>query len=386
MKKSSVTPAASLTVASGVLNIMDIIHDGTDLWVSGGYDKKLFRIDPSSLTVTSTYTHATDEIHILLSAFGSIWTTTAYYAQVLRFDPTTFPAGDSLISTLAPSGVFGITSLTSDGTYLWAAARNSTNDLFRFSTGIGTEAVVAQLALTGEVHDGSWPKQIAFADSSIWMTALLFNIGVADDSEGVYQFSTGVGTEAQTAHLRTATLWEYGPPVVTDLTHVTTNLTFVTEGSGTVEVNTSDRDDSTASVSIDINTGAVTNGGNSGSISIDTGAASGTVTSGTVTISTGNVDGGGDSGAVSIATGNSDGNSGNLSLDVGGATNTYGGIYVGAGNAREVLFGNAAAVMGAFGSPGTTLPTVTGSTGGNVALQSLIAALAALGWIVDDSS
>lgn len=51
-----------------------------------------------------------------------------------------------------------------------------------------------------------------------------------------------------------------------------------------------------------------------------------------------------------------------------------------------ISIGTASDTIGFFGAAGTTLPTITGSRGGNVALASLLTALAGLGLIVDDST
>lgn len=51
-----------------------------------------------------------------------------------------------------------------------------------------------------------------------------------------------------------------------------------------------------------------------------------------------------------------------------------------------VVSGSGGDTLGFYGSPGTTKPEITGSTGGNIALQNLLAALGAQGFLTDSTT
>lgn len=123
---------------------------------------------------------------------------------------------------------------------------------------------------------------------------------------------------------------------------------------------------------------------NGGNVNMNAGASAGSGSPGSVTITGGGI-GVGASGTVG-------GDVLIVAGPTGGGGKTPGNIIMKTGDGTSIMTltanGSLAAKIGVFSKTGTPVvqPTVSGSRGGNVALASLLTALAALGWIIDSSS
>lgn len=125
-----------------------------------------------------------------------------------------------------------------------------------------------------------------------------------------------------------------------------------------------------------------------GGITVTGGAGIGT--GGAVTITGGAAGNSGDGGAVSLIGGAATagvGDGGNAIIrggtSVGGAA---GSVFVGMSNTRQVNICSITTSLSMFGAGGATQQTVVGAKGGNAALTSLLAALAAYGLIIDSTT
>jgi hypothetical protein len=112
-------------------------------------------------------------------------------------------------------------------------------------------------------------------------------------------------------------------------------------------------------------------GGGGVSISIDPGPTGGAVLSGA---------GAGQAGVNIGDTSGSPASTAGVSIDA------VASVKIGAGLSTQVEIGNVHTSVGFLGAAPTARPTVTGSRGGNVALASLLTALASLGLITDNST
>lgn len=178
-----------------------ITFGGGFIWGSSGQNalistNRFSRIDPSVGTVT--FFDQTDasmnSAYGCLYAFGSLWGTGGGYT-IYRFNPATWPSAPTII-VIDPSHVNSNSAeLAADNTTIWVSNGfnfvSSLRLLYRVSTGLGTEAVIAHPAAPSPL--GTTQGVIFDGRSTIW-TTLRFAPNPAD--VGLASFSTGLGTEA----------------------------------------------------------------------------------------------------------------------------------------------------------------------------------------------
>lgn len=179
----------------------DICFDGVDLWVTRNYNR-LQRINTAG-TVLATYIidrgfddeendDPTGQPMHVISAFGSIWVTCSFYAQVdlLRFDPATFPTSESLIAELViPPEAAGtyhghFVGMCATVDSIWLGSF-SDNQVVRISTELGAEAVAATIE-TDDSNDAF--RELVFDGSFVWAGT----VNGPPGNLGLRQFDTGV--------------------------------------------------------------------------------------------------------------------------------------------------------------------------------------------------
>lgn len=193
----------------------EIAHPGTrnyieDMAFGAGYiwavvgainaqPTEFLRIDPATLDVTAQQLAApfdTTYMHAVRFAFGSVWTTVGSGADsvaMLRFDPATFPSAPIAALSIPTGNTFqSATDLESDGTFMWFVDGGSTTasvqyTLYRFSTGLGTEACVASV-VSPETTDQF--AGLAFDGTNIWAASR------NGAQPGLVRTSMSPGTEA----------------------------------------------------------------------------------------------------------------------------------------------------------------------------------------------
>ncbi len=130
----------------------------------------LYRIDPSSMSVTSQ-PHADSNVYNAYYAFGSVWSATQNGAVILRWDPNTWPSDPVEIVDGGGHANDLLGEFASDGASLWFTDSSTGNSyIYRLSTGIGTENFVAHVLDLG--NDGNERLDgCAFDGNSIWVTS-----------------------------------------------------------------------------------------------------------------------------------------------------------------------------------------------------------------------
>lgn len=181
---TAVAPSATIAVTG---DAEEVTLGGGFLWCTTNFQQELNKIDPVLDTVISTAIEPSDQTFGVVYAFGSVWVTTSFTGRILRYDPTTNPP--TKIATVTPAGLNTIQGITADGSTIWAANAFS-GFVYRISTGLGTEAVIATVAAT-DASDSY--QDMTWDGSTIWACAE-FSSGVTG---GLRQFSTGFGAEKQ---------------------------------------------------------------------------------------------------------------------------------------------------------------------------------------------
>jgi hypothetical protein len=156
---------------------------------------KLYRMHPTTGAIT-TYT-GTGRYFAPLFAFGSVWVTGANSInanKIFRFDPATFPSAPTVIVVDPTNTVSNTCEMAADASTIWVS--NGSNFvtnlpiLYRVSTGLGTEAVIASVSI--DTIAGT-TQGVAFDGQVVWATLRYGDFPV---DRGIAAFSTGVGTEA----------------------------------------------------------------------------------------------------------------------------------------------------------------------------------------------
>jgi len=201
------TPVAKLSVAAASGHLEGITFGASYIWgstASYAIPGVLVRLDPTTGAET-TYTDATagSKYHGCLFAFGSVWASGASGTKsykVFRFDPASWPSAPTEI-VVDPSHTSSNTcSMAADSSTVWVS--NGSNfvsslaKLFRVSTGLGTEAVIAAVSVPAPDAGGA-TQGVAVADGTAWAT---LRYGTYPADRGIASFSTGLGSEAFIAY------------------------------------------------------------------------------------------------------------------------------------------------------------------------------------------
>ena len=195
------TPAASFTLTlDSTTMVEDLAYGAGYVWIcygaNGNY--QLDRMDPSTGAITSYVLIgglAGFGMMSLTYAFGSVWAAGADGTTdqaILRFDPAVWPTIPTILT--APTHVFKqFTSgmqVAADSSTIWytnACTPSAESSIaFRFSTGVGTEALIATIS-TGNTKLST----MAFDGTSMWVLSRAGSI-----QPGLMRISTGLGTEA----------------------------------------------------------------------------------------------------------------------------------------------------------------------------------------------
>jgi len=153
---------------------------------SGGYDGgKIYKIDPSSMTVLDSYTEDSPGLGVAYGctfAFGSLWVNNFHESSggIHRFDPSNLSAPIAFIPTANPS--VGRCIISDDST-IWQT--NNGSVAYRISTTLGSEAVIASVS-----HSPYGFGMPAFDGTYIW------TLSTGGYAGGMDAISTGLGTEA----------------------------------------------------------------------------------------------------------------------------------------------------------------------------------------------
>lgn len=168
---------------TGTAGVLGLAFDGT--YVFASRSDSLWRLDPTTLAEVDSYTFGVGEdCNDVIYAFGSIWTpaTTGF---VYRFDPATFPGGGS--RTAIASTHTSATWIVADATHIWVPDWDTNASVYRFSTGLGTEAQT-QTILT---EPGDENGYIVATDTEVW-TAIDWSAALGTGWMALRRFTTGV--------------------------------------------------------------------------------------------------------------------------------------------------------------------------------------------------
>lgn len=191
------TPVAKFPIGD---NMEQITYGGGFLWGTSGLNatvtNRVSRIDPSVGTIT--FFNIVDAsmgfgCFGCLYAFGSLWATGQSYG-IYRFNPATWPSAPTVI-IIDPTHVNSNSAdLAADASTIWVSNGGNFVSglpiLYRVSTGLGTEAVIAHPA--GPAPLGT-TQGVVLAGTAMWAT-LRYAPNPAD--VGVASFSTVLGHEA----------------------------------------------------------------------------------------------------------------------------------------------------------------------------------------------
>jgi len=195
------TPAASFTLTlDSTTMVEDLAYGAGYVWIcygaNGNY--QLDRMDPSTGAITSYVLIgglAGFGMMSLTYAFGSVWAAGGDGSSnqaVLRFDPAVWPTIPTILT--APTHVFkqftGGMQVAADNTTIWytnaCTPSAESSRAFRFSTGVGTEALIATIS-TGNTKLST----MAFDGTYMWVISRQ-----GSSQPGLMRISTGLGTEA----------------------------------------------------------------------------------------------------------------------------------------------------------------------------------------------
>jgi hypothetical protein len=209
------TPIISAAVPSG--RIENLTYGAGFIWaVHGSWSGVgiMTRIDPAALTsvdYTLSGPLANRGMTNVMFKFGSVWAPSelGQTLNMLRFDPTTFPSAPTVLTEITATAFLfsNGTDIGADGAYMWAT--NGTNSLYRYSTGIGTEALVSTIVSPDTTDHFA---ELSYDGTNMW------TVTRGGAAPGLVRISTGVGTEAFTYELLNG-----GPPMPTTVVAVAPN-------------------------------------------------------------------------------------------------------------------------------------------------------------------
>jgi hypothetical protein len=136
-----------------------------------------------------------------LFAFGSLWVTGANQVnsrnKIFRFDPANFPADPTVIVVDPGNTMSNTAELVADNTTIWVTNGSSfvqnEASVWRISTGVGTEAVIAHVSATGLPGTPGNTQCAAWDGTTIWT---VLRSAPNPGGVGVLSFTTGLGTES----------------------------------------------------------------------------------------------------------------------------------------------------------------------------------------------
>lgn len=174
--------AVDTLVLTGTDSVAGLAYNGTHIYVSRR--TSVWRVDPTTFAEVDSYSFGPGETcNDIIFAFGSFWTP-ADDSFVYRFDPSTFPAGGSR-TAIASTHTAG-TWIAADSTHIWVPDWDSNATVYRFSTGVGTEAQTQTIVTeTGDEHG-----YITATTNEIW-TAIDWFDGPTLKMMSLRRFSTG---------------------------------------------------------------------------------------------------------------------------------------------------------------------------------------------------
>jgi len=152
---------AALTLTNpggGTTQFEEITIGGGKLWATSQVDQEVHKINLTTLVHEGSQNVAKDTQGVVY-AFGSVWVTTGTFADVLRFNPGTFPSVP--IATIATGG-FGIKGITADGTRVFVSDDFGANFVKRINP--GTDSIDGTVSITGSLAD------MAIDTTYLWVT------------------------------------------------------------------------------------------------------------------------------------------------------------------------------------------------------------------------
>lgn len=183
--------------------VVGLAYNGSHIYASRR--NAMWRLNAATLAEVDSFTFGGGETcNDCISAFGSIWTP-ADSGFVYRFDPATFPAGGS--RTAIASTHTAATWIAADSTHIWVPDWDTNASVYRFSTGLGTEAQTQTITSeTGDEHG-----YIAATNSEIW-TAIDFSSAPGTGWMALRRFTTGA-TATYAGQFANYSYFGYGPAV-----------------------------------------------------------------------------------------------------------------------------------------------------------------------------